>query len=168
MCLCMMQYGLDGIEYTHHHYLCSSCLHFKTEIQTISARTSIKARGMYSYQSIQRWHLYDLSMQSKNVHLLIAHELKYCSFEMSIKLMWGSKVFLFCFFRGGVQTDVARQPGQRFFVLFFFCFSLQLILQPTEGVQWFYYRENYTFQGSRGRPTFSRGGGPTFSTGSKC
>ena len=44
-------------------------------------------------------------------------------------------------------------------------FSPQLILQFTEGIQWFYYRENYTFEGSRGVPTFSRGGGPTFSTG---
>ena len=28
----------------------------------------------------------------------------------------------------------------------------QLILQFTEGVQWFYNRENYTFEGSRGGP----------------
>ena len=48
-----------------------------------------------------------------------------------------------------------NQPGQRFFLFFF---SPKLILQFTGGVQWFYYRENYTFQGSRGGPTFS--GGP--------
>ena len=53
----------------------------------------------------------------------------------------------------------------------FFCvfFSPQIILQFTEGVQWFYYKENYIyfskklegvqhFQGDGG-PTFYRGGG---------
>ena len=30
-----------------------------------------------------------------------------------------------------------------FFALFFYC--PELILQLAEGVQWFYYRENYTF-----------------------
>ena len=46
-----------------------------------------------------------------------------------------------------------KQPGQRLiFVLFF---SPPLILQLTEGVQWFYCRENYTRWG----PTFSGGGG---------
>ena len=50
----------------------------------------------------------------------------------------------------------------------FFC--PQLILQFIEGVQWFDYRENYTFPsfqrgsyifqwGVGGGPTFSRGGG---------
>ena len=47
---------------------------------------------------------------------------------------------------GGVQV---RRPENTldnvfFFVLFFN--SPELILQLTEGVQWFYYRENYTFQ----------------------
>ena len=54
-------------------------------------------------------------------------------------------------------------------VFYFFC--PQLILQFIEGVQWFYYRENYTFPriqrgsdisqggGGGGGPTFSRGGG---------
>ena len=36
------------------------------------------------------------------------------------------------------------------------------ILQLTEGVQWFYYRENYTFKGSRGGPEFSRERGSNF------
>ena len=40
-----------------------------------------------------------------------------------------------------------------------FFFSPQLVLQLTEGVQWFYYRENILFQGSRVGPTFSGGGG---------
>ena len=52
-----------------------------------------------------------------------------------------------------------------FFFVFVFFVSQQLILQFTEDVQWFYSRENYTFEGSRGVPTLSRGGGPTFSTG---
>ena len=46
-------------------------------------------------------------------------------------------------------------------------FSPLIILQFTEGVQWFYNRENYTFEGSRGGPTYSMGGGggPTFPQG---
>ena len=77
------------------------------------------------------------------------------------------------FFRGGwggggggcLGLTTRKQSGQSFFGFFFP--SPQPILQFTEGVQWFYYRENYTFQGSRGGPTFSRGGGggPTFSRG---
>ena len=43
-------------------------------------------------------------------------------------------------------------------------FSPQLILQFTEGVQWFYCCVNYTYQGSRGGPLFSRGC-QTFSRG---
>ena len=45
-----------------------------------------------------------------------------------------------------------------------FFFSPQLILQFTEGVQWFYYRENYTFPRIQRGPTFFRGD-PTFSRG---
>ena len=45
-----------------------------------------------------------------------------------------------------------KQSGQLFF-------SPKLMLQFTEGVQWFYSRENLLFKGSRGVPTFSRGGG---------
>ena len=52
-----------------------------------------------------------------------------------------------------------KQPVQRFS-------SPRLILQFTEVVQWFYFRENYTFQRiQKGAnifqwgPTFSRGGG---------
>ena len=57
------------------------------------------------------------------------------------------------------STAQKKQPGQRFS-------SPRLILQFTEVVQWFYCRENYTFQRiKRGAnifqwgPTFSRGGG---------
>ena len=46
---------------------------------------------------------------------------------------------------GGVQ--VRRQENTLDNVFFCFVFySPELILQLTEGVQWFYYRENYTFQ----------------------
>ena len=59
----------------------------------------------------------------------------------------------------------SRPDGQKTVWTSFF--NPQLILQFTEGIQWFYNRENYTFEGSKGGPTFSRGGGggPTFSTG---
>ena len=40
-------------------------------------------------------------------------------------------------------------------------FSPQLILQLSEGVQWFYYRENFTFPRIQRGPTFFLGG-PTF------
>ena len=47
---------------------------------------------------------------------------------------------------GGVQV---RRPENSLDNVFFFfhCFfySPELILQLAEGVQWFYYRENYTF-----------------------
>ena len=47
---------------------------------------------------------------------------------------------------GGPGPTARKQSGQRcFFFLFFILFSPQRILQFTEGVQWFYYRENYTF-----------------------
>ena len=48
-------------------------------------------------------------------------------------------------FQGGWGPGLAarKQSGQRFFSLFFS--SPQLILQVTEEVQWFYYRENNTF-----------------------
>ena len=42
-------------------------------------------------------------------------------------------------------------------VFFFFC--PQLILQFIEGVQWFYYRENYTFPRIRRGSDISQGGG---------
>ena len=60
-------------------------------------------------------------------------------------------------FQGGPGLTSRKQSEQGFF-------SPQLILQFTEGVQWFYNRENYSYEGSRGGPTFSMGG-PTFSTG---
>ena len=45
---------------------------------------------------------------------------------------------------GGPGPTAGKQSGQRFLGGFFY--SPELILQLTEGVQWFYYRENYTFQ----------------------
>ena len=45
---------------------------------------------------------------------------------------------------GGGGVVQARRPENSLDV--FFLFISQLILQFTEGVQWFYYRENYTFQ----------------------
>ena len=63
---------------------------------------------------------------------------------------------------GGPVPTAIKQPGQRFFFFFFFFpFSPQLILRFTEGIQWFYYRENYTFPslGSRGSNLFPEGGG---------
>ena len=61
---------------------------------------------------------------------------------------------------GGPGPTARKQPGQRFY------FSSQLILQFTEGVQWFYCRENFTFPRiQRGSNIFQWGGGagPTFS-----
>ena len=55
------------------------------------------------------------------------------------------------FVRGGGSMPDSQKVAWTFF------FS-QLILQfNTEGVQWFYYRENYTFQGSRGVQLFPGG-----------
>ena len=48
------------------------------------------------------------------------------------------------------STAQKKQPGQRFS-------SPRLILQFTEVVQWFYCRENYTFQRIERGPTFSSG-----------
>ena len=60
-------------------------------------------------------------------------------------------------FRGGSMPDGQKTVWTTFF--FCFIFSPQLILQFTEGLQWFYYIETILFQGSRGGPTFIRGGG---------
>ena len=46
---------------------------------------------------------------------------------------------------GGPGPTAGKQSGQCFFFCSFL-YSPELILQLTEGVQWFYYRENYTFQ----------------------
>ena len=49
---------------------------------------------------------------------------------------------------GGPGPTAGKQSGQRHFFFFFFAFSFyspELILQLAEGVQWFYYRENYIF-----------------------
>ena len=63
------------------------------------------------------------------------------------------------FFRGGGGVH-ARRPEMDnvFFLLLLFC--PQLILQFIEGVQWFYYRENYTFPRiQKGSNIFQGGGG---------
>ena len=59
---------------------------------------------------------------------------------------------------GGPGSTARKQSGQRFFGVVDFC---QFILQFTEGVQWFYYRENYAFQmiPTRGSNIFRMGGG---------
>ena len=65
---------------------------------------------------------------------------------------------------GGVQ---ARWPENSLDNLFFY-FSPQLILQFTEGAQWFYgfiTEKTVLFQGSRVGPTFSRGGESSFFQG---
>ena len=64
----------------------------------------------------------------------------------------------------GSGPTAGKQSGQRFFLFFFFFFffffhSPKLILQLTEGVQWFYYRENYTFQRIQGVSRIFQGEG---------
>ena len=60
---------------------------------------------------------------------------------------------------GGGPCPTARN-GQRIFLLFLFLYCPQLILQFIEGVQWFDYRENYTFpRNQRGSNIFQGGGG---------
>ena len=55
---------------------------------------------------------------------------------------------------GGPGPTARKQPGQRFY------FSFQLVLQFTEGVQWFYYREYCTFARiQRGSNIFQGRGG---------
>ena len=54
------------------------------------------------------------------------------------------------FCQGGPGPTARKQPGQLFF-------SPQLMLQFTEGVQWFYFRDNYTFPRIQRGPIFSRG-----------
>ena len=84
--------------------------------------------------------------------------------------MRGSRIF----FRGGPWS---RPDGQKtvwtsFFVLLFlrlFCYCFFLVLnlfylQFTEGVQWFYYRESYTFSRIQRDSNIFQGGGG----GSKC
>ena len=46
---------------------------------------------------------------------------------------------------GGPGPTAGKQPGQRRFFFALFFYSPELILQLAEGVQWFYYRENYIF-----------------------
>ena len=51
-----------------------------------------------------------------------------------------------------------KQPEQRFFCLFFLVLNLFYSLQ--EGSNGFVTEKTILFQGSRGGPTFSGGGGP--------
>ena len=47
---------------------------------------------------------------------------------------------------GGSRSDGRKTVWTTFFFFFsLFFYSPELILQLAEGVQWFYYRENYTF-----------------------
>ena len=46
---------------------------------------------------------------------------------------------------GGPGPTAGKHSGQRFFFVLFI-YSPELILRLTDGVQSFYYRENYTFQ----------------------
>ena len=71
------------------------------------------------------------------------------------KIMRGSRNF----FRGGGGAVNARRPEMDnvFFILLSFC--PQLILQFIEGVQWFYYRENYTFPRIQKGSNIFQGGG---------
>ena len=46
---------------------------------------------------------------------------------------------------GGPGPTAGKQSGQRRFFFALFFYSPELILQSAEGVQWFYYRENYIF-----------------------
>ena len=62
---------------------------------------------------------------------------------------------------GGPVPTAGKQSGQR--CCFFLFYSPELILQLTEGVQWFYYRENYAFLRIQRGPEFSRGRGSNFS-----
>ena len=64
------------------------------------------------------------------------------------------------FFQGGGGVHARRPEMDNVF------FCPQLILQFIEGVQWFDYRENYTFPRiQRGSNIFQGGGDPTFSRG---
>ena len=46
---------------------------------------------------------------------------------------------------GGPGPTARKQSGQRRFFFALLFYSPELILQLAEGVQWFYYRENYIF-----------------------
>ena len=52
-----------------------------------------------------------------------------------------------------------------FLLLFYFLYCPQLILQFIEGVQWFDYRENYTFPRNQRGSNIFQGGGSNFFQG---
>ena len=79
--------------------------------------------------------------------LVHVHVLENVRTQCLTLVMRGSRNFSLGGGRGGVKAGWPKHSLD------------QLILQFTEGVQWVYNRENYTFDGSRGGPTFSKGGG---------
>ena len=64
----------------------------------------------------------------------------------------------------GIFSAGSRHDGQK--TAWTTSFSPQFMLQFTEGVQWFYYRDDYTFPRiQRGSNIFQGGGGSNFSQG---
>ena len=61
---------------------------------------------------------------------------------------------------GGSRSDGRKTVWTTSFFFALFFYSPELILQLAEGVQWFYYRENYIFLMIQ---NFPGGGGLTFS-----
>ena len=64
---------------------------------------------------------------------------------------------------GGPSLTAGKQSGQRFCVFFFFFYSPELILQLTEGVQWFLQRKLCFSKDPEEIQNFPGGGGLTFS-----
>ena len=91
------------------------------------------------------------------MQMILIHAQRKLNF-FSAKQLWNIKAHA----RGGSRNFCqggSRPDGQNTALTMFFL-VLKLILQFTDGVQWFYYREKtILFQGSRGGPTFSRGWG---------
>ena len=58
------------------------------------------------------------------------------------------------FVRGGVQVNLTKKALTTFFFFFFFLSSAY-----SSAVKWLISKKTIIFQGSRGGPTFSRGGG---------
>ena len=69
--------------------------------------------------------------------------------------MRGSRNFLQGGGGGGVQVNLSKKLRQRFFFFLFFLYSSAYFTE----VKWLISKKTIIFQGSRGGPTFSRGGG---------